>query len=245
MGRRVLEVGSGIGGTTQVLCDESFVLWLGLEPDQKMANRLQDRMSKGEFPSCCKFRHGDVWDLNGSELFDTVLYSDVLEHIDDDAGEIRKSAQHLRVDGNLIVIAPAHQFLYSEFDKAVGHRKRYDRRSLEALTPEGLVTRNSMYLDSVGLVASIGNRFLLHSPQPTRRQLWLWDKILVRMSIFIDPMVRYSFGRSILHVWQRVEDSLKTSAKSSLRSPDQRPQHPAIPLRRLTNWSLPLSSYRP
>jgi hypothetical protein len=60
-----------------------------------------------------------------------------------------------------------------------------------------------MYLDSVGMLASMGNRFVLNSGMPTSRQLWVWDKLMVPVSRLIDPVIRYTLGKSVLGVWEK------------------------------------------
>jgi len=203
LGSHILEVGSGLGASVEIFADDSFSTWLGLEPDPDMVALLKERKGEGEFPNWCEFKQGAIRDLADSAQFDTILYIDVLEHIQDDGAEIELAANHVKISGYIVVIAPSHQFLYSEFDSSVGHIKRYDNHSLRALTPRGFSVVDSKYLDSVGLLASLGNRFILHSSIPSRRQLWIWDKILVRLSRVVDPLVRYSIGKSILFVWQR------------------------------------------
>jgi hypothetical protein len=59
------------------------------------------------------------------------------------------------------------------------------------------------YLDSVGMLASMGNRYVLGSGMPTSRQLWIWDKLMVPVSRLIDPLLFYSVGKSILGVWRK------------------------------------------
>lgn len=203
LGRRVLEVGTGIGGSTRALCDGSRELWLGLEPDPGMAANLREAQARGEFPACCEFRQGTVADLRPDESFDSVLYIDVLEHIRADSEEVERSCAHLASGGHLVVVAPAHQSLYTEFDRAIGHYRRYDRRSLRSLTPAGMQVRESKYLDAVGLLASAGNRLLLRSSMPSQRQIWLWDRVFVRLSRWVDPILGYSVGKSVVQVWQR------------------------------------------
>src|SRR5574341_2387422 len=56
LGRRVLEVGAGIGGTTAVLCTPQFDSWTGIEPDADMVRDLEQRRQNGEFPPNCVFR---------------------------------------------------------------------------------------------------------------------------------------------------------------------------------------------
>ncbi|KPK92271.1 MAG: hypothetical protein AMJ88_11400 [Anaerolineae bacterium SM23_ 63] len=203
LGSHVLEVGAGIGASIEVFADDTFSSWLGLEPDPKMVDLLKARQGRGEFPAWCDFKQGTIRDLAASDQFDAILYIDVLEHIREDVAEIEQAAKHVEMGGHIVVVAPSHQFLYSEFDSSVGHVRRYDRHSLGSLTPRDFSIVASKYLDSVGLLASLGNRFILHSPMPTRRQLWIWDKILVRLSRVVDPLLRYSFGKSIVFVWQR------------------------------------------
>lgn len=203
LGNHILEVGAGLGASIEIFYDGNFSKWLGLEPDPDLVTLLKERKGRGEFPQWCEFKQGTIRDLADSEQFDTILYIDVLEHIPDDVAEIEGAASHVKVGGTIVVVAPSHQFLYSEFDSSVGHIRRYDHHSLRGLTPKGFSIAESKYLDSVGLLASLGNRFLLHSPMPSRRQLWFWDKILVRLSRLVDPLLRYSIGKSILFVWRR------------------------------------------
>jgi cyclopropane fatty-acyl-phospholipid synthase-like methyltransferase len=203
LGRRVLEVGAGVGGTTRVLCDGGQARWLCLEPDRRLARTIEERRSRGDLPLCCEARVGTLQDLGQEERFDSVLYVDVLEHIADDAAELRLAASRLERGGHLVVVAPAHEWLYSEFDAAIGHHRRYTRRMLAALTPEGLEVQTCAYLDSVGLLASAGNRLLLRRGHPSATQIWVWDTFMVRLSRVVDVALRYRVGKSVLAVWRR------------------------------------------
>ena len=58
------------------------------------------------------------------------------------------------------------------------------------------------YLDTAGLIASLGNRLLLRSAMPTEKQLGFWDRRLVPVSRTIDPLLRYRLGKSIVGVWR-------------------------------------------
>ena len=67
-----------------------------------------------------------------------MLYIDVLEHIEHDLDELARAASHLAPGGHLVVLAPAHQALFSDFDRAIGHYRRYNRAGLQKLAPAGL-----------------------------------------------------------------------------------------------------------
>ncbi|HWP41974.1 MAG TPA: class I SAM-dependent methyltransferase [Blastocatellia bacterium] len=199
----VLEVGAGIGATTRSLCDGSQRRWVCLEPDLGMLSRLKDEMRDGHLPPCCEAASGVIKDLGAGELFDAILYIDVLEHIEADGEEVRAAAAHLKPSGKLIVLAPAHQWLYTPFDKAIGHFRRYNKRSLTSIIPEDLECIELRYLDSVGLIASLGNKLILKSSMPTDRQIALWDRVMIPASRLIDPLSGYRVGKSVLGVWRK------------------------------------------
>lgn len=203
LGYRVLEVGAGIGTVTRDLCRPPVEHWVALEPDLAMAARLEVDSQAGRLPAICEPRHGTTATLAPDERFDTVLYIDVLEHIQDDQAEVARAAQHLTPGGYLVVLAPAHQALYTEFDVAIGHFRRYGMARLLSVGVDGLGVCRARYLDSVGLIASLGNRLLLRSAQPTRRQIRLWDRVMVRLSRRLDPLFGYRLGKSALVVWRK------------------------------------------
>jgi len=198
----VLEVGSGIGSVTRILCEGHHRSWTCLEPDAALAGRLAESLSCRPLPARTEVVVGAMADLPPQRLFDSILYIDVLEHIQDDAGELRTAAGHLSPGGSLVVLAPAHPRFYSEFDAAVGHFRRYDRASLSAVSPPGLRLERLCYLDSAGCLASMANRLLLRQGMPTRRQIRLWDALFVSMSRFVDPLLDYRLGKTIVGVWR-------------------------------------------
>jgi len=202
-GTRVLEVGAGIGGTTTELFADGTDLWVCLEPDAALAKRLEDRQSDGSLPAACEVRQGRLGEIALDMEFDTVLYIDVLEHIEDDRREVSLAANQLSAGGHLIVMSPAHQWLFSALDTEVGHFRRYNHLTLTDLSPEGSMQVQLRYLDSVGMLASLANRLVLKSSLPTLRQILFWDRFMVPFSRILDPLLSYRAGKSILAVWQK------------------------------------------
>ena len=119
------------------------------------------------------------------------------------ARELQRAAGLLNDQGRVIVLAPAHSFLFSPFDHQIGHYRRYDRRGLRAACPAELTIERMAYLDSVGMLASLANRLLLSQATPTLGQIQFWDSVLVRMSRFVDPFVFHRIGKSILAVMRK------------------------------------------
>jgi SAM-dependent methyltransferase len=203
LGSEVLEVGAGFGGTTRVYCRGTEKRWVGVEPDPQLADRLAASIRDGSLPACCTAVTGTIADTADLPPFDSILYADVLEHIAEDKAEVAAAAERLVPGGHLIVLGPAHQWLFTPFDQAIGHYRRYTRPMLAALTPPSLEIVRNIYMDSVGLAASLANRLLLKQSMPTPRQIATWDKLMVRTSRLVDPLIGRNFGKSVLTVWRK------------------------------------------
>jgi SAM-dependent methyltransferase len=203
LGREVLEVGAGIGATTRALCSEKQSRWVCLEPDPAMGDRIKSLIDNQELPSTCQVKVGLVADLPSQETFDSIIYIDVLEHIEHDREELESSCSHLKPGGFLVVLSPAHQWLYTPFDEGVGHYRRYNKNTLLGVVPEGLERIELKYLDSVGAIASLGNRLVLKSNIPSPKQLAVWDKLMIPLSRLVDPLLGHRAGKSVLGVWRK------------------------------------------
>ena len=200
---RVLDVGAGLGATARVFANHPGIdSYLAVEPDPELAAAIA-QLPATELPAGFEARCGTLAEVDSQARFDPSLYLDVLEHIEDDRDELARAATHLSDQGRIVVLAPAHQFLYSPFDAAVGHFRRYDRAMLRAALPSSLQVDRMEYLDSVGLIASLGNRLVLRSALPTRAQISLWDGWMVPMSRLVDLLLLRGAGKSIVAVLRK------------------------------------------
>ncbi|MBG0770815.1 MAG: methyltransferase domain-containing protein, partial [Anaerolineaceae bacterium] len=64
---------------------------------------------------------------------DSILCSNVIEHIQDDRAVVAHADRVLKPGGRMIFIVPRGQKLYCSLDEAIGHYRRYDREQLRAL----------------------------------------------------------------------------------------------------------------
>lgn len=136
LGHRLLEVGAGTGNITQFLClDDRDVTATDVLPAYRehLEERFEGRINV----------RTDSFDLTRpapdhlrEEQFDTVVCLNVLEHIEDDHFALSQIGSVLKPGGTLALLVPAHRFLYGEFDRAVGHYRRYSRTQLRKLLEE-------------------------------------------------------------------------------------------------------------
>jgi 2-polyprenyl-3-methyl-5-hydroxy-6-metoxy-1,4-benzoquinol methylase len=199
----VLEVGAGIGATTLLLNDGSAAKWSLLEPDKAMCATLKKKIEAKEFPENCQLQTGTIDTVIST--FDTIIYIDVLEHIENDGEEMKKAANLLNAGGHIIVLSPAFQLLYNPFDKAIGHYRRYNKKTVRTITPTGLQLLSSKYYDSIGYFAALMNKLFLRKKYPTQKQVLFWDNWMVPVSKVTDNIFLHSFGKSIIAVWKKSE----------------------------------------
>ena len=197
----VLEVGAGLGETTRALVNPTVRRWVCVEPDVRHVSRLRAlRLSAAVQPEIVV---GNVVDVPETEQFDSIVYIDVLEHIRNDAAELSEVAKRLAVGGHLVVLSPAFQALYSELDAALGHERRYTKRSLARVFPTDLRCVALFYLDSIGLMLTFANRLALRQSQPSLKQILFWDRIVIPVSLIVDRLIGRSVGRSVVAVYRR------------------------------------------
>jgi hypothetical protein len=160
-----------------------------MEPDEKMAAQLRQSHASGRLPVRCGVHCGILADLLVERKFTTIIYIDVLEHIEDDQRELNEAAAHLLSGGRIIVLGPAWPHLYSPFDHNIGHHRRYTKGSLKVLHLDGLQVETAFYLDSIGYLASLANKTMLKQSMPTTRQIIVWDRFMVPVSRVLDPLI--------------------------------------------------------
>jgi SAM-dependent methyltransferase len=135
---RILDVGCGTGGNTGAYASFGWVI--GIEPDSTAA-RLAQRRGGAVY---CRSSAGRLPFRN--QTFDVAVASDVIEHIEDDAGAVAEIARVLRRGGSAVFTVPAHPWLFSEHDAALHHFRRYSRAALkEVLLENGLRLRKISY----------------------------------------------------------------------------------------------------
>ena len=201
----VLEAGAGIGGTTGMLYanGNQISTWTCLEPDEALIGFIDTKIKEGSLPKNCTTKNGFIDSFDVSIQFDTIIYIDVLEHIEVDRAEVERAMQYLKKGGNLIILVPAFQSLFNEFDEQIGHYRRYNKALLKSIIPDTLSNKKIKYLDSLGFFTSLANKLFLHQYYPTAGQVRFWDTFLVPISRITDYLLSPFFGKSLIGIWTK------------------------------------------
>ena len=200
----VLEVGSGIGANTPFFVDAAKDVnsWTLLEPDKNLFTQAKGTIDTNLVTDEFRIEHiNGTIDLVHDKKYDTILYIDVIEHIKDAETELKKATALLNEEGKLIVLVPAYQCLFNDFDHSIGHYRRYNKELLEKHKGGYLKTHRLFYLDSMGFFAALINKWILKKELPSEANINLWDKVLVPVSKVIDGIIAFSFGKSLIGIF--------------------------------------------
>ena len=85
---------------------------------------------------------------------DVVLLMDVIEHIDDVDTFLTELMTKMKVGAQLLIMVPAHQFLFSQHDVFLKHYRRYNMRLLkDTIAKQPLEIERSFYFFTLLFIA--------------------------------------------------------------------------------------------
>jgi SAM-dependent methyltransferase len=201
IGKDVLEVGAGIGSFTKTYYNKNKNITLS-EIDDSNFKSIKNIFSNKENVNVTNSLIGDV-----KKTFDTILYLSVLEHIEDDKNEISMALDRLKYNGYLVICVPAHNYMYSNFDKEIGHFRRYNINFFKELNLKNTILKKCYFFDSIGYLLYFVNKiFFKKEVYPSKFKIFIWDKIFVPFSYIIDFFSLYKFGKNIICVIQKKID---------------------------------------
>ena len=204
VGKRVLEVGSGIGTMSRPLADAADLV-VGLEPNVNCVTRLQNAMQGHPRFSlrACHLEECDRAELV-SHQFDTVVCVNVLEHIADDAAALRTFKDVLVPRGRVLIFVPAVQAAYGPLDAELGHHRRYSKPTLaKAFADAGLDLLTLRYTNPIGLVGWMYNAHISKSTAHSLTQVRLFETLVAPWALPLERLISPPIGLSLVAVGQR------------------------------------------
>ena len=123
----IAEIGCGTGVVQKYVEDGYGLPVVGFELNESALKQNCSRNS----PIYCYNIHERKPEFQNQ--FDLIILFDVIEHIADEGGFLESIRFHMRAAGHLLINVPAHQLLFSGYDQAAGHLRRYNIGSLKRI----------------------------------------------------------------------------------------------------------------
>lgn len=195
----ILEVGPGRGEIISHFAHDKEKKISLLEPDSENFEFLKKKFEKNPNVKVSNLFIADV-----QEKFETIIYMDVVEHIENHEEEILKAYSKLEKNGYLIFIVPAFQLLFSDFDRAVGHYRRYEKKFFkEFAKSNNIKCVKNHYFDSLGFfIVLIGKILKLKNNKTVSIGIKFWN-LLIIFSRIIDTLIFNAFGKSLICVYKK------------------------------------------
>ena len=203
LGRRVVEVGCGLGNFTGMLLDREAVIAVDSEPDciQRLTERYPNRNNLHAF--ACDAGSAAFSDLARFHP-DCCVCLNALEHIQDDRQALHGMASSLSPGGAIVLLVPAFPALYGPIDRNLGHYRRYSRSSIGRLADAtGLRIRKAHYMNTLGFFGWWMNSHIFKRGAQSERQIETFDRYLVPLLSRLEGLARPPFGQSLFVVLEK------------------------------------------
>ena len=191
----VLEVGPGNCVFLDRYNSKSKKIHL-FEPSIKIRNRI-----KKKFKTIKKVK---VISKYSKSKYDSIIYLDVLEHIKDDKIEVFNAYNRLKKKGHLIISVPAFQHLYTDYDKKIGHFRRYSKKEFNNIFSKLKIKKYTMkYFDSIGYFLILFSKHLKFSNKVNfKGSVKIWN-FLIPISKILDFFLNRILGKSLMVIIQK------------------------------------------
>jgi 2-polyprenyl-3-methyl-5-hydroxy-6-metoxy-1,4-benzoquinol methylase len=200
LGRRVLEIGCGVGNFTRHLLDRECVVGIDVEAD--CIAQLEQNL---HHPGNVKALRMDILDQAIATLheyrIDSIVCLNVLEHVPDDRLALGQMAALLPPGGLVVLIVPAFAALYGPIDGKLGHYRRYSKASLQILAEAaGFRVSQLSYMNFIGFFGWWFNARILRKEEQSESQIIAFDRIVVPVISRLEGLLPPPLGQSLFAV---------------------------------------------
>ena len=208
LGATVVEIGAGHGDLTERLAEDGHrVLATDLSP--RCAERLRSRFAGHDLVSV---QQGSLEAVVSDDGYATAVLVNVLEHIEDDEKSLSRLASAVRPGGHVVVFVPAFEALYSDFDRRIGHVRRYRKRQLRAkVAAAGLEVVDLRYVNSLGMLAWWVVAKKLGRVPTARGPVHFYDRTMVPVLRGLEQRRPPPFGQSLFCAARRPDGAAEAS----------------------------------
>ena len=200
LGDDPLEVGSGLGHYAADWAAAGVPRWTASEADPGRLAQLRTRFAGDPV---VRVRELSV-PVEQTAQHSAVVAYNVLEHIPDDVAALRAFAGLLRPGGRVVLVVPAFPSAMSRFDLAIGHQRRYRRRTLRTAAEDaGLRVEVLHHVNAVGLLGWYVAVKALRGRPRAGLLLTAYDRGVVPWLRRVEARTPPPFGQSLFLVARR------------------------------------------
>ena len=192
----VAEVGAGIGSVSQLLLMTAIDSLVAFEPSENLCPILSQALAADSRVTVVN----DFFRPQHRDRFDTVVYINVLEHVQDDQTELSNIFEMLQRGGHLLLFVPALAWLFSNVDREVGHFRRYSKKALVSKVERaGFQLVHARYFDFAGILPWYVN-FVLMKRSLKPGSVATYDNLVVPIMRKLERLVHPPVGKNLLAI---------------------------------------------
>jgi len=196
---RVVEHGAGTGALSRLLLERGVGPMALTEPDPALAELLKGAYRGRAEVEVAPGTLEAYLERVGPGTADGIVSSNVLEHVVDDKACLQAMWSLLRPGGVLTLYVPARPELYGQFDREVGHQRRYRRGELrQKVEGAGFEIQALKYRNLLGTAGWFLLGRLLNKRAVGKGSVWLYDRVIFPTSRFVEDLVPPPYGLNLL-----------------------------------------------
>ena len=180
-----------------------------MEPSTEMYQQLCGRMDKLK-PGLAVKTYNQIFQqvatqIRSSERPDSIIYVNVLEHIEDDVAELGIINNALESGGRLFIFVPALQWLHGSFDRQLNHFRRYSKTEIETkCVNAGFRMITSRYFDLLGVLPWWIKYRLMQSKTMEKGVVKFYDRRVVPIVKSLESRLTPPLGKNVLLIAEKV-----------------------------------------
>lgn len=198
---RILEVGCGIGTYSEKVVAQFTGEVVLSDVDQTYVKALQKKYQKNKRVRVSRI---DITKKLKVGKLDSIFALNVLEHIEDDVLALHNLYESLNPGGRVVLLVPAHEWLFNCLDEAVDHYRRYTKKTLLATVEQTpFAVKKLFYFNFFAIFGWFWNGHILKQTELGGGLMKLFN-VLVPIFSFIEKyLFRKRLGISLIIVLEK------------------------------------------
>lgn len=207
LGKHIVEVGAGTGSFSALLMEHEPHSISLVEPSQmyeSLAVNVERMETKADVKTYQSVFTTVADKIKTHQEPDSIIYVNVLEHVENDEEELAAIHRTLSSNGRVFIFVPALPWLYGNFDKQVGHHRRYTKNELETkCETAGFKLIKSFYFDFAGVAPWWIKYRLMKSDNLEGGAIKIYDKLIVPITKTFESFITPPLGKNLLLIAEK------------------------------------------